>query len=254
MTSNIETLLDSYYKWLKDKTAWKQLKDWVEITTPYIDRHNDYIQLYLKQDGSNYILTDDSYTIDDLEQSGCTLDSPKRQKLLEMTLNGFGVQKSGNQLFVKTTEQNFALNKHNLIQAVLSVNDMFYLAKSNIANLFFEDVQMWLDSSDVRFIERVPLIGRSGYTRHFDFVIPKSKHAPERMIQTVNNPNKNKAEDLVFGWLDTREARQDDTKAYAIVNDNEKDVPNSFKDALTSYDIITIPWGQRNNFKAELAA
>jgi hypothetical protein len=254
MTINIENLLDSYYKWLKDKTAWKQLKDWVEITTPYLDRHNDYIQLYLKQDGKNYILTDDSYTIDDLEQSGCALDSPKRQKLLEMTLNGFGVQKDNNQLFVRTTEQNFALNKHNLIQAVLSVNDMFFLAKSNIVNLFFEDVQMWLDASDIRHLERVPFIGHSGYTRHFDFVIPKSKHAPERMIQTVNNLNKNKADDLILAWHDTREARPDDAKAYAFVNDNEKEVPTSFKDALLNYDITPVPWSQRNNFKEELAA
>ncbi len=254
MTSNVERLIDNYYKWLKDKTALKQLKDWIEITTPYLDRHNDYIQLYLKQDGSNIILTDDSYTIDDLEQSGCSLDSPKRQKLLEMTLNGFGVQKNGSQLFVKTTEQNFALNKHNLIQAVLSVNDMFYLAKSNIANLFFEDVQMWFDTCDIRYSTGFSLTGHSGYNRRFDFVIPKSKYAPERMIQTVNNPTKNKAEDIAFGWLDTREARPDDAKAYAFVNDNEKEVLNSFKDALLNYDITPVPWSQRNNFKEELAA
>lgn len=254
MSMNVEALLDDYYKWLKDKTAWKQLKDWVEITTPYLDRHNDYIQLYLKQEGRHYILTDDSYTIEDLEQSGCSLDSTKRQKLLEMTLNGFGVQRLESQLFVKTTEQNFAINKHNLVQAVLSVNDMFYLAKPNIANLFFEDVEMWLNNSDIRFLERVPFIGHSGYTRHFDFVIPKSKNAPERMIQTVNNPNKNKAEELAFGWLDTREARPDDAKAYAFVNDNEREVPSNFRDALISYDITPIPWSHRDHFKNELAA
>jgi hypothetical protein len=251
---NIETLLDNYYKWLKAKTGWEQLKNCVEITTPYIDRHNDYIQLYLKQEGNHYILTDDSYTIDDLEQSGCALDSPKRQKLLEMTLNGFGVQKNGNQLFVKTTEQNFALSKHNLIQAVLSVNDMFYLAKSNITNLFFEDVQMWLESSDIRFSPRASFLGRSGYIRHFDFVIPKSKKAPERMIQTINNPTKDKAVELTFGWLDTKEARPEGSKSYAFVNDNEKEVPNSFKDALLNYDITPVPWSQRNNFKDQLAA
>lgn len=254
MTINVENLLDGYYKWLKDKTAWKHLKDWVEITTPYLDRHNDYIQLYLKQDGKSYILTDDSYTIDDLEQSGCSLDSLKRQKLLEITINGFGVQRNENQLFVKTTEQNFALNKHNLIQAVLSVNDMFYLAKSNVANLFFEDVQMWLDSSEIRYLERVPFIGHSGYTRHFDFVIPKSKYAPERIIQTVNNPSKNKAEDIVFSWLDTKETRPDNAKAYAFVNDNDREVPDSFKEALLNYDVTPIVWSKRDTFKELLVA
>lgn len=254
MSANVETLIDSYYKWLKDKTAWKQLKDWVQITTPYIDRHNDYIQIYLKQDGNDYILTDDSYTIEDLEQSGCSLDSPKRQKFLEMTLNGFGAHKKDGEIYIKTSHQNFALNKHNLIQSILAVNDMFYLAKSNVANLFFEDVQMWLELSDIRFLERVPFIGKSGYTRHYDFVIPKSRTAPERMIQTVNNPNKQKVDELAFSWLDTREARSDDAKAYAFVNDNEKPVPESFKDALNSYDITTVPWSQRSHFTKELVA
>lgn len=46
MKEKIETqeLLGNYYKWLKDKTGWESLKeDLVVITTPYLDRHNDYI-------------------------------------------------------------------------------------------------------------------------------------------------------------------------------------------------------------------
>lgn len=129
MIPSIESLINDYYKWLKDKTALKQLEQYVEITTPYLDSHNDYIQIYLKQDGSEYILTDDGWTIDDLEQSGCSLNSPRRQKFVELTLNGFGVQKGkNNEIFVKTNNQNFPLAKHNLIQAILTVNDMFYLA------------------------------------------------------------------------------------------------------------------------------
>ena len=130
MSTITEPLVEEYYKWLKDKTTWKQLNNnWVVITTPYLNRHNDYIQVYLKQEGAEYILTDDSYTIDDLEQSGCTLDTKQGEKFLEVTLNGFDVQKYGNELFVKTNQQNFALNKHNLIQTILAVNDMFYMFK-----------------------------------------------------------------------------------------------------------------------------
>ncbi|WP_367363871.1 DUF1828 domain-containing protein [Candidatus Tisiphia endosymbiont of Nedyus quadrimaculatus] len=256
MTSslNIEHLLENYYKWLRDKTAWKQLKDWLEITTPYLDRHNDYIQIYLKQEGNSYILTDDSWTIDDLEQSGCLLDSDRRQKFLEMTLNGFGVHKNNNEMFVKTNQQNFALAKHNLIQAILAVNDMFYLARPNIASLFYEDVQMWLDACDIRYSERVAFLGQSGYLRHFDFLIPKSKYAPERMIQTVNTPNKNKATSIMGDWFDTREVRSSDAKAYTFINDNEKPIPENFQDALKNYQIIPVPWSKRDNFKSELAA
>jgi hypothetical protein len=36
----IEKLLNDYRAWLKDKTTLREVNDsWVEITTPYIDRH-----------------------------------------------------------------------------------------------------------------------------------------------------------------------------------------------------------------------
>lgn len=251
--SDINHLIDGYYKWLKDKTAWQELKDWVKITTPYLDRHNDYISIYLKQEEDQYILTDDGYTIEDLIQSGCSIDSPKRQKFLEVTLNGFGVKKNGGEILVKTNAQNFALNKHNLIQAVLAVNDMFYMAKANVSSLFYEDVQSWLDQSDIRYSERVMFSGNSGYPRHFDFLINKSRSAPERIIQTVNHPDRNKADNIIFEWLDTKETRPVNARAYAIVNDNEEKVSSRFTDALERYDIKPVLWSRRKEVLSELS-
>jgi hypothetical protein len=128
MIADIQGLVDAYHAWLKDKTVLKQIDDWVEITTPYLDRHNDYIQIYARRDDGGVLLTDDGYTLEDLRDSGCKLDSPKRQALLRQTLNGFGVQLSGERIEVHATPENFALRKHNLVQAMLAVGDMFYLA------------------------------------------------------------------------------------------------------------------------------
>lgn len=88
MTQDIHKLIDDYWAWLKDKTQLRKVEQWVEITTPYLDRHNDYILIYARPRNGGYILTDDGYTIEDLEQTGCKLDTAKRQDLLKMTLNG----------------------------------------------------------------------------------------------------------------------------------------------------------------------
>ncbi|HNS39610.1 MAG TPA: DUF1828 domain-containing protein, partial [Promineifilum sp.] len=93
MINDIERRLDEYLVWLRDKTAVKQIDDhWVEITTPFLDRHNDYLQIYARRENGSYLLTDDGYIIDDLEQSGCNLDTPKRQAILRITLANLGVQ------------------------------------------------------------------------------------------------------------------------------------------------------------------
>ena len=82
-TQEIEKLLHDYREWLKDKTTLRELNgEWVEITTPYLDRHNDMLQIYVRAENGGYVLTDDSYTVHDLEASGCNLHTEKRQDLL----------------------------------------------------------------------------------------------------------------------------------------------------------------------------
>ncbi len=191
MIEEIQALLDKYVVWLKDKTTLRQVADWIEITTPYLDRHNDYLQIYATRQNQRYILTDDGYTIEDLEQSGCKLESPKRQDLLRMTLNGFGVHLKDTSLEIHASTDNFALRKHNLIQAMLAVNDMFYLATPTVANVFYEDVVTWLEVCEVRYTPKVKFTGKSGYDHLFDFVIPKSRRQPERILQTITRPSRN---------------------------------------------------------------
>jgi len=145
MIQDIQRLMDAYHAWLKDQSTLRQIDAWVEITTPYLDRHNDYVQIYAKRSNGGFTLTDDGYTLEDLQQTGCKLDSRKRQDLLKMTLNGFGVQLEGSALQVHAAPESFAVRKHNLVQAILAVNDMFYLAVPMVASLFYEDVVAWLD-------------------------------------------------------------------------------------------------------------
>jgi hypothetical protein len=254
MIGDIEKLLDDYAAWLRDKTVLRQIDDWVEITTPYLDRHNDYVQIYAKKANGSFTLTDDGHTIDDLEQSGCKLDSRKRQDLLKMTLNGFGVQAHGKALEVHATPDNFAVRKHNLVQAILAVNDMFYLAVPMVASLFYEDVIAWLDLHDIRYTPKVKFTGKSGYDHLFDFVIPKSRQQPERIVQTINRPSRDTAQAIAFAWIDTKEVRSPESRAYALLNDSEQTLSQTVIEALLNYEVRAVPWSQRENVREELAA
>ena len=257
MIEELNILLDKHRQCLKDKTVVKQIgTEWAEITTPYIDRHNDCLQIYARKDGAGYLLTDDGYTINDLLSSGCHLESPKRQNLLKTTLSGFGVKLDQGQLVVHTTPENFSLKKHSIIQAMLAVNDLFYLASPYVESLFIEDVTNWLELSDIRYTPHVKMTGKSGYDHSFDFVIPKSKqnNQPERIIQAVSNPNKGSAENLLLKWVDTKEARQTDSSLYVLLNDEVSPVSLSVIDALINYDIKPALWSQREEVREILAA
>jgi hypothetical protein len=251
---NAENLVDQYFSWLKSKTAWREINGWTEITTPYLDRHNDYIQIYLRQNGDEWELTDDGETLTDLIQSGCELDTPRLKALLQTTLNEFGMHLANGAITVKTKQDSFALRQHNLIQAILAVNDLFYLARASVESFFFEDVALWMDDSDIRYTQRVKFSGRTGYDHLFDFVVPKSKKEPERILRVVNNPAKDQANAAILSWVDTKEARPSNSVAYAVLNDKERIIPDGVVEALKNYDITPLPWSQRDEFRERLAA
>lgn len=253
---NIEELLNEYYRWLKDKTIFKKINEkYIEITTPYLDRHNDYIQIYISEKSSIFSLTDGGSTIIGLLQDGCNLNTEKRKKILEMALNGFAVRYDPNThaLSVDADKENFPIKKHNLLQAILAINDMFYLAESNIANIFLDDVKSWFDNNDIRYSENVTFTGRSGYARRFDFLIPKSKQEPERLIKTLNNPNKSHLDNIVMDWIDTMDLRPE-AKPYVFVNDNSKKIHNNISEALINYNITPIFWTKKDEMKQRLIA
>ncbi|MCD4732994.1 DUF1829 domain-containing protein [bacterium] len=254
MIQEIQHLLDSYINWLKNKTQLRKIGEWVGISTPYLDRHNDYIQLYAKKDSNGYVLTDDGYTIDDLRHGGCEINTPKREHILQETLNGFGIKYADGQLQVHTSGRDFALSKHNLVQAVLAVNDMFYLSSTSSVKLFHEDVKLWLDENEIRYTPKITFAGKTGFNHQYDFVIPKSSEQPERILKVVNAPNKNVAEVVIFSWLDTKETRPSGSKAYAILNDSERQVSTAITEALESYSVKPILWGKREMVRKELVA
>jgi Domain of unknown function DUF1828/Domain of unknown function DUF1829 len=188
MIDEFQRLLDQYLAWLKDKTTLRQVKDWVEITMLYLDRHNDYLQICAKRENGAYLLTDGGETIEALRLSGCTLDSPRRQELLRTTLNGFGVKLNNNALEVRASTDHLALRKHNLVQAMLAVNDLFFVTSPIAKSLCYEDVVAWLEAQQIRYIPNVKFTGKSGYDHLFDFAIPKSHRQPERILQALNRP------------------------------------------------------------------
>lgn len=252
MIQDIQRLMSDYNAWLHANNNLREVGDWVEITTPFIDRNNDQIQIFAKRENGHFRLSDDGYTIRDLESSGCNLNTPKRQELLNLTLNGFGIKQDRDELYVYAANDNFPLRKHNLVQAMLAVNDLFYLAEPVIRTLFYEHVVAWLDDNDVRYTPKAKFTGQSGYDHLFDFVVPKSRNAPERIISAINRPNRSHAESFLLSWTDTQKVRSPDSSAYAFLNDEGQTVPSAVSEAFDAYKIRPVLWSQRDDVLSEL--
>ena len=64
---DIQKLIDEYAVWLKSEITFEKIGEYYEITTPYLDIDNDYLQIYVRQDGDGFYFTDDSATIHKLK-------------------------------------------------------------------------------------------------------------------------------------------------------------------------------------------
>ena len=254
MTRKAEKLVKGYTTWLGSEIEVRCIDEWIEVTTPFLDRHNDFLQIYARRRDEDWELTDDAYVITDLSQSGCDIEwGSHREELLQTVLKGYGVKRErDDQLLVRASDQEFPQRIHDLLQAMMSVDDLFFTTQAPTFNLFVIDVGTWLTRANVRFTPAVKFTGASGYDHRFDFVIPSSENLPERVLQSANRPNRGWAERFAFSWLDTRETRPEGSIAYAMLNDESDGVGQNLIDALRNYDIQPFVWSEREEVVEQL--
>lgn len=247
-------LIDSYIQWLRKGLSVEHLEQACELTTPFLDRHNDHLQIYATRQNGAILLSDDGYILSDLRTSGLDIRTPKRKAVLEAMLRGFGVRVEGKQLVVEASQKNLGQRIHSLIQAMLAVNDMFVMAQPRVASFFWEDVKTFFDDHDIRYNPRVKLTGHTGFDHAIDFLIPHSKTRPERIVQAINAPDRNTISSYLFSLSDTRGARGQQSEAYAFLNNQERSIGGDVLEALEAYEVKPVFWSQRDQYVQTLAS
>lgn len=256
MTDDIEIkkLIDGYYAWLHEQTSVKKAKDdWFEVETPMLDRHNDFLSIYIRKRENEIELTDGGYILDDLEISGFEISTSKRRDLIQQMASGFGARIENSEIKTSATVSDFNIKKHMLIQAMLSINDLFYQSSPSVISVFIDEVFNWFNLKNIRMVDNCQFTGKSGFVHHFDCVIPQSANQSERIIDVINMPNKQNIQNTIFKWLDTKDNRHKDTTLCAVLNDVNIN-KSSVVEPLTSYGIKALPWSKIDEFQTYLAA
>jgi hypothetical protein len=247
-----KVLIDSYMSWFKEEIKLEEIEGACEITTPFLDRHNDYIVIYLEQTDGGFLLTDDGETLADLSLSGVEI-TPLRNQILKVMLNGFGVKRENDELVVTGEPKNFPKRKHNLVQAILAVNDMFMLSRTTVRGLFLETVQAYLKKQEVHFASRIPLKGKSGLDHTFDFHIAPTVDKPEYLIQAIGSPERQTIIGRVlFPYEDLKGTRTTSVVIIAFLND-EKRVSSDLKASIRNVGCEPVLWSEREKILPKLA-
>lgn len=241
-------MIKDYTDWLYSEFSVVQVGEFYELTTPYLDRYNDHLQIYVKQNkNGSYFLTDDGYIINNLKSSGVAVNrSPKRKEMLARIARNFGVTVNGDCLEIWATQSDYPQKKHMLIQTMLTVDDMFIAEPNTVKSFFAEDVGSYLDEKGIFYSRDFSLVGKTGSLYVYDYHLQRTKEKPERFCKAINHVNENSRNLTLFNWVDTQEKRADKGNLILFLND-EKEVSRSDLDAFQSYNVNYILWSQRNN-------
>ena len=87
-------------------------QEWEVITTHVLDRHNDYIQIYARQQDGGWLLSDGGDTLADAAQSGCEVDTPRFQARLADALAALGVRQVRDALEIEASADTLGAQRH----------------------------------------------------------------------------------------------------------------------------------------------
>ena len=245
---DIQSMIKEYTDWLYGGFSAVKVGEYYELTTPYLDRYNDHLQIYVRQDpNGSYYLSDDGYVISNLKSSGISVTrSPKRKEMLERITKNFGVSIRGDALEIQAIKSNYPQRKHMLLQAMMTIDDMFIAEPNTAKNFFTEDVGLFLDSRDILYSRDFSLVGKTGSLYVYDYHIQRTRAKPERFFKAINSINESSRNLTLFNWVDTKEKRSDKGDLIVFLND-EKGVSDSDIEAFQSYDVSCILWSKRQS-------
>jgi len=245
---DIQKMINDYTVWLRKEITTAAFGEYVELTTPYLDRFNDYMQIYVKQNVDGTIsMTDDGYIINNLISSGMTFKKgSNRQRMLDRISVNYGISILGEEITVTATADNFPQKKHMMVQAMISIDDLFVTSSENVKDLFLEDVETYFLANDIFYSKDFSLLGKTGTLYTYDFHLQRTREKPERFCKGFNKLNLSKRDLTLFNWIDTQEKRGDNGELIVIYND-ENSITDSVLVGFKNYGIKTMPFSQRED-------
>ena len=208
-----KAIVNQYFRWFQNEVSVQRLAGGCELTTPFLDRHRDQLQIYVAKQNGHVILSDDGYTASELRSSGVEIESGAARRMVERLIKSFGVHLRNRELVTEAQVDAAGERMHSLVQAMLLLNDVSRLPglrdvlpeedskalqaisyetpallSSGTTAVFRAGVEHFLEEKHIEYASYPSLEGRSHLVYSVNFMIPESGRAPLRYIKLVPKP------------------------------------------------------------------
>jgi prophage protein len=246
----INSIVNEYLKWIKENTKIKNKNGIDVITTPFALSNNDLIDIIVKKNNNEIILSDDGETLFNLEISGVNI--VKRKEIFEKFLRSYGLNKtSEDEIIKKSSYQNIGRDINDFIQGILSIDDMFLTSSNNVKHFFKEDVALFFEKNDFYPSPDIKLVGKNNLEYNIDYIINRTKNKKEKLIRVINSNNKDKIISAIFAFEDLEERNSENI---IIFNNTERELSNELEEVLKKKKIEVLNWTQKEKWIKEMIA
>ncbi len=177
-------------------------------------------------------------------------------ELIQNILNQFNLKLYNDEIIADVTNESFAQSKHNLLQGILKIYDLTLTSKSNVSNLFYEDVFNFLYDEEIVGSAKVSVAGESGIKYSIDYILPGTKSKPEKLINFANNLDFNKVTNEVYMYRDVKSNRPSKNNLMPnmiiIANDIDHPVNDKARQAAEHEDLSILYWSDKENIISTL--
>jgi hypothetical protein len=119
------------------------------VLTPFSFEDGDHLAIVLRNDGTNWTLSDEGHTYMhltyDLDEKD--LQRGTRQKIVSNALSMYGVEDKEGEILVKVPDQSYGDALYSFIQALLKITDISFLSRERVRSTFLEDFRLFMEES-----------------------------------------------------------------------------------------------------------
>jgi len=123
----MKELINDYFNLLKKEMDTALIsEDLFVITTPFLDKHNDLIDVYVKLlPDEKVIITDKGETFNNLKQDGIVIGDENFMEKIDFVIYGLSISIDNDELILHANTTNFAQKFHNFIQTIIKIDSLF---------------------------------------------------------------------------------------------------------------------------------
>lgn len=254
----------SYIDWVKTNYNFKDIdeKGSIDIQTPYLDNFGDNISFVIKNKDGHLIISDEGYTAWNLESHGICISRNKtyRNNLLKSIVNFENASLThDNEIFKKLDLKKPGQTIHDMTQILIKVNDLTFVRKTVVSELFLEEVTNYFNNNQKEF-KKIPsfsITGKSQLGHRIDFGFITAEGT--KLVKVHNSLRRNTIESAIATLVDTAEYRQKYYQEAESLNlligdlDISKSTTLNNIESLKEYNIDVIDFKNKKEVKDKLS-